>query len=855
MENIRQKDLLEKIDTLQPEDYASADEKSTGKTKKFDIESIRKGLPEATPTTKGAMGAADKKTQDAVPVKKNFDVYSNADEYTSIYNGGTFGVDARSILQLHIAIKSIQLYGFDKSLRYTITSLIVSPTTFRIIIHKVTGANTSIQVFNTGNIAVTWNANGDTYIEAADTDGTYPNAKINISVDYSAFPATGNYNIINTDDGTRYNKYTIRPNCLLDPITNFTADTDSTLVSNSDIKIPTQKAVKTFVNKARTIKNLLYDPLFEQRIEYPLDAVENIQWFWWDKSVTGTGVLKRKINNAELDGTISDSIVCITGASGANTKLSQTVFFWNHDGEIFPDDVLSFSAYIKSDTIGAIRLRMYFLDRNSAVVGDAIGTANATANVYEKLLIAKQAIPIVKNETTFEGIFGLVCRFEFVLNNTTTEIILPQLNVGDVQDKFYNSYVNFKNYRGLERLAHKILSRQNPQVIFHGDSITYAGDTSQGGWSTSYASRIVTWINQKFGVTPTKRNNGGEASSDPQAMAILGKMCLAHNPDFVSFANDRNSAGLTEYTSAGGNLSTRYAMLESLIRRVKTANMNTDIMVFTPCYEKLDQANASRYTAYTKDREMIRQNEHLAKYYGLASLYTAEKMRKLSMRGLVSWWNWFGGNDAGDTAEYIHPTDIGRILFTDEFKHALCGSIYNNNLIVTALPDAINADSAVFEGCTTYFSDEFGVKAGSTKHGTWVPDENMASNGTLAGLAGRVRGTELGEYPQPVRSSAQGDYIEITWIGKHFGIWFLGTDNRDTAKITVDGVVYSYQTNFGAPYNATISYVYYPAYNTFLNPDDNPNNIVLTQGSHTLRVEQKNVGSGKEIAIAVVVVF
>lgn len=64
MSNIRSKDLPGTIDTLQAGDYANADELSSGETKKFNIESIRKGLSEATATAKGAMSAADKDMHD-----------------------------------------------------------------------------------------------------------------------------------------------------------------------------------------------------------------------------------------------------------------------------------------------------------------------------------------------------------------------------------------------------------------------------------------------------------------------------------------------------------------------------------------------------------------------------------------------------------------------------------------------------------------------------------------------------------------------------------------------------------------------------------------------------------------------
>lgn len=609
-------------------------------------------------------------------------------------------------------------------------------------------------------------------------------------------------------------------------------------------------------------RNLFYDPLFLSSIDQDSDTIQSAKFLWWDEGLTGSGLVKKQIAPIMSEGMTGSVVKIETGASGGGTYFEQYIWFWNFP-ELFFDQKLSLSILCKSNVLGAGRIDVDFIDRNNQSPGQLVSGTDFTSDVntvtdeWELLTIENITIPTEGSLTsTYEVPFGLRVRFKALVNNSTVEFSQPMANIGPTVMEFTESPKDFSQYQGLENLARKLFRKTNVEINFLGDSITRNTDATQtANTAAAFATLIDQWIETKFGVTCTKRNNGFDGAADANSFAILDKMTLDHNPDLVVFANGRN----VNSASNNGTVAENTLLREAMIRRVRSQSKYTDIINFFPTYKRLESGGLTEanYSQYQKDKQTIENNRYLNNRYRCANIWSADKIRVFGDKG--GWWNIFGNNSVAGS-EATHPNQMGHRLILDEFKHLIHGSLLNNKyvpyLAVTDI-DKIGDSTLVadMEEAVTIYPDQFanGTYDGVTvvMTGTWAADANMVSDGRLAGTTGYLSGVGLGEYPQPKRTSAQGDAIQLSWTGRHFGIWFLKSNNRGTAVVTIDGTPYDFSTN---QVLAAVSTNSYPSYCTFFS-DNNPNSIALTEGAHTLKIEQKNSGTNAEVSIAMIVLF
>jgi hypothetical protein len=611
-----------------------------------------------------------------------------------------------------------------------------------------------------------------------------------------------------------------------------------------------------------TSKNLFFDSEFKFSVDQDSDTLSSAKFIYWDEGLTGSGVIERQISPVLSQGIKGSPIKIIAGASGGGTYIEQYIWFCNFPELKFTDKI-SIGVWIKSDTASSARLDIDFMDRNNATPGQlSSGTnftssTNSTTGGYELLKIENVSIPIVGNWSGVTEVpFAIRVRLKALVNGSTVEFAEPMANIGNILLPYQASIFDYSNFTGIENIANKVFNKTNIEINVLGDSISRNTDTSQTATSAaSYSTLIKQFLDTKFGITTTKRNNGFDGSADCNSIAVMDKMCLTHNPDLVILANGRNVNSATSLGSVAEN----YTLRESLIRRIRNQSLYTDIINFLPTYKRLESGGLTdaNYYQFQRDRLTIENNRYLNNRYRCATLYSADAIKVFGDKG--GWWNIFGNNSVSGT-EVTHPGQMGHRCMLDQFKHLLIGSYLNNKQILhypIASIGYINDGTLVtdLESIVTIYPDQFanGTYSGVTvtTTGTWTADTNMVSDGRLCGTTGYLGNTGLGEYPQPMMTQALGDAIQLDWTGRNFGIWFLKSNNRGIATITIDGTPYDFDTNQASAGVVTNSY---PSYCTFLS-SNNPNSISLTEGAHTLKIEQKNSAANSNVSIAMIVLF
>jgi hypothetical protein len=591
-------------------------------------------------------------------------------------------------------------------------------------------------------------------------------------------------------------------------------------------------------------ENLIYDPSFSLKVEHN-NTPEQVQFLFWDKYIIGNGKIRNYSNTVQPGGITANPVSISSNNDGAGSKLVSTIWFWNYP-RLLPSDNLSFGVYVKCNIVKGASLTVNFIDRMLNTIWTETQTvSNTKINEYEYITLNNVKLPISSIGEKFEGVFGVTFELSVDADGAKAVFALPMANIGSKTLRFidYDNKKRFKNYKGLENLTEKLISKKDVTMVYMGDSITHRYDDSQTGIDSSYSTLFSKWITTKFRVKVDKRNNGGDGSWDQSAFAIYQKMGLEHNPDFILFANCRNQSSF-RYPGA---MEQRFALAESMIRRGKMLNSNTDMLIWVPMYEIQDSKRDT--AAYNYDQEHIRQNNELVEHYGITTAWPQEKMKDLAERGVVSWFNWFGSGNQTVT-DRIHQTQIGCYLFCDELKHAIAGSMFGTKINAELPKENLSALTKDIMSPTTYYASDFGKKQGSVKYGNWVQDENMVNTGNLSGLLEKGFGVELGEYPQPIRTTSENDYIEVKWTGKNFGIWFMDINGRGDAEVIVDGVSGVYKHIEGNAINT----VCFPRVFTF-GVGWQSLGFNLKYGDHTLKIKQKNIGPSNSISVALLVVF
>jgi len=781
--------------------------------------------------------------EDAVPVENSLVHFDSDSAYTDKYGFAHFtkvvaGVDNQTPVNANPGLK---VYRSGSNIIFDIKGIQgnIALNIYNILGQQVALLNSTAGSNSTARII--WNNAVNNL-----SNGVYPFriSAPNFSHTGAALLQDGTFGVKNIINTSFYNEGKKSNNTTLSGIRYRVCNPSYDTLDGSITQIIKDTLINLILKKNRNSENLVYDPGFLLKVEHDYSP-DQVQFLFWDKAITGNGRIRDYSSKVVLNNMQGSSVNICSNNNGAGTKLVSSVWFWNAP-RLYAGDNLNFGVYVKSNLLKSASFTIRFIDRDLNTIGTEIQSApNSKINEYQLLKLENVAIPIVKDGDKYEGVFGVFFELEVNINGASADFAFPMVNSGSKLSAFTAPDIRakFSAYKGLETLTQKLLSKKDVTMVYMGDSITHRYDDSQSGIDSSYSALLTKWITTKFKVNVEKRNNGGDGSWDQSAIAVYQKMGLDHNPDFILFGNCRNQSNF-RYPGA---MDQRFGMAESMIRRGKIKNINTDMLIWVPMYEIQDSKRDT--AAYNYDQEHIRQNNLLVDYYGITTAWPHEKMKNLAERGLVSWQNWFGSGTS-TVSDRIHQTQIGCYLFSDELKHVIAGSTMSAKKNTQLPSENLSPLTKDLMNITTYYPNDFGVKANSSKSGNWVADENMVSSGNLAGIPGKEYGVELGEYPQPIRTTSTNDYIEVKWTGKHFGIWFMDIIGRGDAEVIVDGV----SKVFKHTESKMINTVCFPRVFTF-GVGWQSLGFNLAYGDHTLRIKQKNAGATNVISVAMVVVF
>lgn len=586
-------------------------------------------------------------------------------------------------------------------------------------------------------------------------------------------------------------------------------------------------ALYTTKSLKRGTVNLLNDPSFAEVTK--INDRSTSQLIWWEKYLPYSGANGDAISYPNDTVLINDRryfyIQVTSGTVNAipSTEIRQKIFL----NDVATTDVLSISLYCRTNTANGGSFGYSFYDRNNNIIGTRtnINTGN-TSNVWTLKKIENIPIPSSAN-----GVMYMQLHFGTNNGNTSNYFTQPCVNIGATALAFENKYYEYTDYAGLERFVTKALAGSALTIALHGDSLTRSSDTTQTTKTSVLTALLQSEILRLFGVTPTIYNNAADGSNNILQNAILEKMALDHNPDLIWLMNGRNTDNTAD------EIDSKYVMEETDIVRILTHDIDTDIVASLPFYRKHDNPIAeSELLYYTKDQSYISQSLALKNKYKIANIFSAQKVKAFADKPdtTITW-------DLFYLSDRVHlQSGGGHYIRAYELRNFIGRALRYSN-VRGSLPQPINTLLSLTP--LTLYPSSFGVVANTVKSGTWINDANVTMNGTTY----TASGVSLGEYDQPIVSSAQGDYLEVTWTGKHFAILFIPSSNRGVAKITIDGTSYDINTN-GVLTNSTFQICTYSK--DSLNPG-----ISLSQGSHTLKIEQKNSEVNDKISVALVTVF
>ena len=511
-----------------------------------------------------------------------------------------------------------------------------------------------------------------------------------------------------------------------------------------------------------------------------------------------------------------------TVASSPSTYVKQNVYL----NGISKNSKISISCWFKTSIVNGAELRVWFYDKFANPVGSTIGiNIGNTSNVWTYKKFENISIPISATAITF---------FQFRLasggGNAPTYISQPVVNIGETASyDFENIYDEYEGYSGIERFVNKCVFGSSVNVALHGDSITRSGDITQNAIASQLGMFLNYEIPRLFGNIISVRNNSADGTNHILQHSILKKMALDHGTDLIFLQNGRNLSPTYD------DVPSRYIMEETDVVSILNDNIDTDIILSLPSYQRLQNPiDPTLVNGYNRDLTLIEQNNTIKSRYNIAKMYSAEKIKAWAdATDTTMTWNDFY-NDV------THPIVSGHYIRHMEVRRLIAKALrYVNNRVSLGL--SINQLLSLTP--TTLYPSNFGVTEGTVKSGIWVNDPAVTmNNGSF--IAGSYA---LGEYDQPIVSSAQGDYLEVTWTGKHFAIMFIPTTTRGIANVIIDGTTYEINTKRAI----TSNYIPICTYsNSSLNLG-----ISLSEGEHTLKIEQKNATANDKISIALVTVF
>ncbi len=578
----------------------------------------------------------------------------------------------------------------------------------------------------------------------------------------------------------------------------------------------------------RATVNLLHDPSFAEMSKISDRTTGEPVWWYRALPYSGANGEKLEFPNDTLlaNGRKYFYAKLTSGTVGAspNVTLKQDFYF---TGDVKSTDKISLSCYINTTGASRAYIAIVFLNRNNAEISGPYGTNayHPGSGGLQQIKIENVSIPV---DAT--GILGFRIKLATNQTGTVAYFTQPEVNIGTTAQDYENIYDEYEIYSGLERFIGKCIAGTAVNISLEGDSLTRNSDTTQTINTMPLAAFLKTEIPRLFGNAVTVRNNSADGSNHLLQHTILKKMSLDHNTDLTLLMTGRNT------TNTSDEILAKYKVEETDIVRILTQSINNDIVVTLPFYQKLEPPiSEDLQETYNKDLQFNAQNLALKTRYKVATIYSNIKIKAIcdNENPTISW-----------DLMYVDVNHFqqggGHYIRVKEISYLIARALrYANNRPV--INSAINQLLSL--NPVTLYPSDFGVTEGTLKSGTWVNDANVTMNGTSY----TASGVSLGEYDQPIVSSAQGDYLQVIWTGSHFGICFITNTNRGVAKITIDGTTYDVNTN-AALSNSQFQIA------TFGKDSLNPG-ISLSEGSHTLKIEQKNATANDKISIALVTVF
>jgi hypothetical protein len=623
--------------------------------------------------------------------------------------------------------------------------------------------------------------------------------------------------------------------------------------------------------------NLIYDSLFQSDLGVNGNTtLAQSKFYWWDEVIVGSGTVKKQIASVITNGTKNGSIVISTGATGLGTELDQTLYFHNYAELDLLKDLLSFGVWIRQTVANSAQLTIEFLDRNLAVgvnipltQSQFSVTSGADVNKWVQLKLENIQIPNGSfiNSIAYEPSVAVRIRLKNLVNNSTVEFSEPMANIGASVNEFQPRVMDWSVYNGLEEVAYKLYRKQNILINVFGDSISaqsLTSDTDSTG-NPSYSVSFKQFIDSKFGVTSTIQHRVAAGSAFTNSLLLWNRSAIANKPDLAIISHGRNVSS----QAYNGTVSDNLPIIESLVRRLKNASPSTNIVISLPFHKLLVSGSGATEQELIYDKQLLDIERQVASFYGCAQTFNAEKVRIAGEKGLA--WAIYQGNNLAGT-DRTHPFRVGHIYYAQELKHILWGSYLNTRskpMMPSAYMDAsVQPMTQALEAATSLFPSQYSVPGSyqdgtsgmvvtvNSVNGTWSTDPNfdstqLTTNKKLIGVSGFANVAGFGPYELPMVSSNQGDYIDLSWNGKYFMIFFAPASNRGNAKITINGTVYTFNT-FDS---SLITKHVYPTFTNCIT-GANPSSLsALPSGTNNIRIEQKDAVANSQISIVGIILF
>ena len=315
------------------------------------------------------------------------------------------------------------------------------------------------------------------------------------------------------------------------------------------------------------------------------------------------------------------------------------------------------------------------------------------------------------------------------------------------------TFTDAKGLGKLDNLAntyYNLTANKKLNVAFIGGSVTNGTGGTDG---YCWRSDVTDWFKAKFpSATITDTNAGIGSSSSYYGYYRLDEYVLAKNPDlvFVEFAINDTYNSMTETESA--------TYMEGIIRKIRSANANTDIVIVL--------TGDKRYL--TSDFSLAKVHAKLANFYGIISINVFESLKAVVNSG-KSW--------ESLVTDVVHPNNEGYKIYANTIEKVLEEKLITSPKKVSALKGhSVPKDYFVtnpITGGKIIYAEEI-AKAGISGH-TVV--DNLQYGETLVPML-----------HQKALKAVAGSIYEFTFEGIGIGLLAKATDGpAANVTITLDG--------------------------------------------------------------------